>query len=125
MSKKMLVLFLAASLVSLYPFSTQAEDSGISYPARIGGKFGIGLINTVTGIVEIPKSMMVVSEQEGIGMGMSLGFVKGMTNMLGRTLTGMVDVVSFPVPTKPMINPAVVFQDFDKETTYASGWETY
>jgi hypothetical protein len=37
----------------------------------------------------------------------------------------MVDVVSFPIPTKPMITPAVVFQDFAQGTTYASGWETY
>ena len=125
MFNKKLSLFLAAAAIGFLSMSAQAEESGISYPARIGGKFGIGLINTVTGIIEIPKSMMVVSAEEGIGMGMSLGFVKGMTNMLGRTLTGMVDVVSFPIPTKPMITPAVVFQDFNQETTYASGWETY
>jgi putative exosortase-associated protein (TIGR04073 family) len=120
-----LALFLAAVAITLFSMSVQAEDSGISYPARIAGKFGIGIINTTTGIIEIPKSMMVESAKEGIGMGMSLGFVNGMTNMLGRTIVGMVDVVSFPIPTKPMITPAVVFQDFDQETTYASGWETY
>lgn len=116
---------LAASFIILFSLSAQAGDSGISYPAKIGGKLGIGLLNTVTGIGEIPKSMMVETADEGIGMGMSLGFVKGMTNMLGRTLTGMVDVVSFPIPTKPMITPPVIFQNFDQETTYASGWETY
>jgi putative exosortase-associated protein (TIGR04073 family) len=125
MLKNKLGLFLAAGFIAFCSPSPQAEESGISYPARIGGKLGIGLINTATGIIEIPKSMMVVSAEEGIGMGMSLGFVNGMTNMLGRTLTGMVDVVSFPIPTKPMITPAVVFQDFSQETTYASGWETY
>ena len=124
MSSNKCALGLACAL-ALFSTALFAEDSGISYPARIAGKFGIGLINTVTGIVEIPKSMMVETASEGIGMGMSLGFVKGMTNMMGRTLTGMLDVVSFPIPTKPMITPAVVFQDFDKETTYASGWEGY
>lgn len=118
-------LVFALSAIVLFSPNSQAEDSGISYPAKIGGKFGIGLINTVTGIVEIPKTMMAVSENEGIGMGMSMGFVKGMTNLVGRTLTGIVDVVSFPIPTKPMVSPAVVFQDFGQETTYASGWETY
>ena len=124
MSSNKCALGLACAL-ALFSTALFAEDSGISYPARIAGKFGIGLINTVTGIVEIPKSMMVESASEGIGMGMSLGFVKGMTNMMGRTLTGMLDVVSFPIPTKPMITPAVVFQDFDQATTYASGWEGY
>ena len=119
------LVLLVASIITLFSLTAQAGDSGISYPARIGGKFGIGLINTVTGIVEIPKSMMVETAKDGIGMGMTLGFVNGMTNMLGRTLTGMVDVVSFPIPTKPMISPAVVFQDFSQESTFSSGWETY
>ena len=125
MQKNLLGLILVACAIALFSSMSYAEDSGISYPARIGGKFGIGLINTVTGIVEIPKSMTVETEKEGIGMGMSMGFVKGMTNMLGRTLVGIVDVVSFPIPTKPMISPAVVFQDFSQESTFSSGWETY
>ena len=69
--------------------------------------------------------MMVESAKDGVGMGLTFGFVKGLTNLVGRTLTGIVDVVSFPIPTKPMVTPAVVFQEFDQETTYASGWETY
>ncbi len=125
MSNKKLVVFLFPSVIALFTPSSQANDSGISYPAIIAGKLGIGLINTVTGIIEIPKSMMVESAKEGIGMGMTLGFVQGMTNMMGRTLVGMVDVVSFPIPTKPMITPPVIFQDFGQETTYASGWEIY
>ena len=125
MSNKILMAFLFASVISLFTPSSHAKDSGISYPAIIAGKFGIGLINTVTGIIEIPKSMMVESAKDGIGMGLSLGFVQGMTNMMGRTLIGMIDVVSFPIPTKPMITPPVIFQDFGQETTYATGWETY
>ena len=125
MFNKKLTLFLAAVAIGFLSMSAQAEDSGISYPARIAGKLGIGLINTVTGIIELPKSMMVESAKDGIGMGLSLGFIQGMTNMMGRTLIGMMDVVSFPIPTKPMITPPVIFQDFGQETTYATGWETY
>ncbi len=119
------LVLLAASFLILFSLSAQADKSELSYPAKIGGKLGMGLINTVTGIAEIPKSMMVTTAKDGIGLGMSLGFVNGMTNMLGRTLVGMVDVVSFPIPTKPMITPPVIFQSFDQETTYASGWEIY
>ena len=124
MSSTPKALFLAGAVI----FSAAAHaagDSGISYPAQIGGKLGIGLINAATGIVELPKSIMVESSKEGIGMGMSVGLLKGMTNMVGRSFFGMLDVVSFPIPTKPMVTPAVVFQDFGEETTYGSGWETY
>jgi putative exosortase-associated protein (TIGR04073 family) len=118
-------LLVAAAIMSVSLAAHAESDGGISYPARIGGKLGIGLINATTGIVELPKSMMVESSKEGIWMGMSVGLLKGMTNMLGRSLLGMMDVVSFPVPTKPLVTPAVVFQDFGEETTYGSGWETY
>jgi putative exosortase-associated protein (TIGR04073 family) len=125
MLRKKQTFFLTAVAILLFSVTSHAEDSGISYPAKIGGKFGIGLINATTGIVEIPKTMMVMSESDGLGMGLSVGFLKGMGNMMGRTFLGMVDVISFPVPTKPLINPPVVFQDFGVETTYGNGWETY
>ena len=126
MSKKIPVLCVAAGLLCLSSLSVRAEEgSGISYPAKIGGKFLIGMLNVATGIVEIPKTMMTESASEGIAMGASLGLLKGMTNVLGRSFLGMADVVSFPIPTKPLVTPPVVFQDFDKETTYGEGWETY
>lgn len=111
--------------VFFFSSSIHAEDSGIPYGAQIAGKFGIGLINATTGIVEIPKTMMAVSEADGLAKGLSLGLFQGMGNMLGRTFLGMLDVISFPIPTKPLINPPVVFEDFGVETSYGSGWETY
>ncbi len=126
MSRNKTTVFLAAGLLALSSVSAQAEEgSGISYPAKIGGKFLIGMMNATTGMVEIPKTMMTTSASDGLGLGLSLGFVKGMTNMLGRSLLGMMDVISFPIPTKPLVNPPVVFQDFDQETTYGEAWETY
>jgi putative exosortase-associated protein (TIGR04073 family) len=120
------LVFLIALALALSAVPAQAEDdSGLSYPAKIGGKLGIGMINAVTGLVEIPKSVMIVSEQENPGLGVTLGLVKGLTNALGRSFLGMLDVISFPIPTKPLVNPPVVFQDFDKETTYGTGWENY
>lgn len=119
------VLLLIAGAAALFSVAVHAEEGEISYPAKIGGKLGIGLINATTGLAEIPKTIMTVSDKEGIAMGASLGIVKGLTNALGRSLLGMVDVVSFPIPTKPLITPAVVFQDTSEETTYGQGWETY
>lgn len=125
MPMKISSLCVLVSLLCLSSFSAHAEESGISYPAKIGGKFLIGMMNATTGIIELPKTIMTESSNEGIAMGMSVGIIKGMTNMLGRSFLGMMDVVSFPIPTKPLITPPVVFQDFDQETTYGNGWETY
>ncbi len=126
MLRKKIALLLAAGTLVFVSSSGHAEDEdGIGYGAKIAGKFGIGLINATTGIVEIPKTMMVESEKEGIGMGLSLGFLQGMVNMMGRTVLGMVDMLSFPIPTKPMVEPPVVFQDFNVETSYSNGWEMY
>jgi putative exosortase-associated protein (TIGR04073 family) len=125
MLKRQPALALCAGAILLFATTAHAESSGISYPARIGGKLGIGLINATTGMVEVPKSIMVETEQENIWMGMSVGFVKGMVNAIGRSFLGMLDVVSFPIPTKPLVSPPVVFQDFSTETTYGTGWESY
>ena len=125
MSTKPQALLLAGTLALFSLAAQSGEDSGISYPAQIGGKLGIGFINAATGIAEFPKSVMVESSKEGIGMGMSVGLLKGLTNMIGRSFFGVLDVVSFPIPTKPIVTPAVVFQDFGEETTYGNGWETY
>ncbi len=125
MLNKKLLPFLVACAMILFSQHSFAKDGEISYPSKIAGKFVIGMMNTTSGIIEIPKSMIVKSDKEGMAIGIPLGFVSGMTNMLGRTLVGMLDVISFPIPTKPMITPPVVFQDFSQETTYASGWEMY
>lgn len=125
MSQNKPMLCLAAGALALCAAAAHAEEGGLSYPARIGGKLGIGLLNATTGIVELPKGIVVESSKEGILRGVTVGWIKGFGNMLGRSFLGMVDVVSFPIPTKPLITPPVVFQDFGEETSYGTGWESY
>jgi len=96
-----------------------------SYAATIGAKAGYGVMNTATGWMEIPKTMITTSHSDGIGMGLSAGFFKGLANMLGRTLMGVVDITTFPIPTKPMVDPSTVWQNFDQETRFSNSWEMY
>jgi putative exosortase-associated protein (TIGR04073 family) len=123
LKKVLFPIYLIALLIISTP--SFADDGGIGYPAKIFGKLGIGIINAATGIIEIPKSMTVESQQEGIGMGLSVGLLKGLGNTLGRSILGVADVVTFPIPTKPMLTPPVVFQDFSTATEYSNGWELY
>jgi putative exosortase-associated protein (TIGR04073 family) len=115
--------FLAVgALLAAFSFSSHAEQS---YAATIGEKFGTGAVNVATGVAELPRTMYAMSLKEGVAEGLTLGFFKGIGNMLGRTLMGAVDLVSFPIPTKPMVNPPLVWQDFDRETLFNSTWELY
>lgn len=104
-------------LCLLFPLNAQASD----YPAKIGEKLGNGVANVVTGVAEIPKTMMVTGQKKGTTYGMTAGFFIGIVHMLGRTLSGAVDIATFLVPTTPIVNPPYIWDDFNKETTY-SAW---
>jgi putative exosortase-associated protein (TIGR04073 family) len=89
-----------------------------TYPTKVGEKLGNGLANVVTGVAEIPKTMIVTSKREGVAYGMTAGFFTGIVHMVGRTLTGAVDIATFFVPTTPIVRPPYIWEDFDRETTY-------
>lgn len=91
------------------------------YPAKVGEKLGIGIANVVTGVVEIPKTMIVMTKREGTAYGATAGFFTGIVHMMGRTLTGAVDIATFYVPTTPVPRPPYIWNDFERETTY-SAW---
>lgn len=90
------------------------------YPAKVGEKLGIGIANVVTGFVEIPKTMIVMTNREGAAYGATAGFFTGIVHMIGRTLTGAVDIATFYVPTTPIARPPYIWNDFDRETTYTA-----
>lgn len=102
--------------------SAQAADS---YAGRIGNKFGTGIVNVATGIGEIPRNIYVVSNQEGPAVGIPVGFFKGLFQSFGRMGVGVMDMTTFFIPTKPMLTPPMVWENFDKETSYNGRWELY
>ena len=95
------------------------------YAATIGEKFGTGVTNAALGVVEIPRTLYAASARDGLASGLTLGFFKGIANMLGRSVLGMSDMLTFMVPTKPMVKPSLVWQDFGQETAYSNRWELY
>ena len=112
----LLILF---SLCFITPYDAAAS----TYPARMGLKLGNGLANAVTGVAEIPKTIMVSNRAHGPAYAASAGFVTGLFNMLGRTLGGALDIATFMIPTKPIVQPDFIWQNFNKETTYRKTWE--
>lgn len=93
-----------------------------SYPAKVGEKLSTGVANMVTGIAEIPKTMMVTGRREGATYGMTAGFFTGLVHMMSRTLTGALDVVTCFIPTTPIVHTQYIWEDFNRETTY-NAWK--
>ncbi len=110
-------------ILALLCFFTPYVATASTYPARMGQKLGNGLANAVTGIGEIPKSIMVTNHAHGPAYAASAGFMIGLFNMLGRTLSGAGDIATFFIPTKPIVQPDFIWEKFNKETTYRKTWE--
>lgn len=110
------LLLLSLGLVSV-------DASATSYPARMGTKLGNGIANVVTGIAEIPKTIIVSNRANGAAYAATAGFVSGLFHTVGRTLLGAGDIATFMIPTKPIVKPDFIWQHFDQETSYRKTWE--
>ncbi|HUL11180.1 MAG TPA: exosortase system-associated protein, TIGR04073 family [Methylococcaceae bacterium] len=97
---------------------SQSEAASGDYGTEVGMKFGSALSNLALGWLEIPKTVLATTNQVNLGLGLSGGVVKGILHGIGRTLTGAVDMLTFPLPTQPIAEPQFVWQNFDEETHY-------
>ena len=76
------------------------------YPDKVVDKLGNGIANAVTGFVEMPKTVNIVTRRDGVLHGMTIGLFTGLVNSIGRTLSGAFDIATFFVPTTPFVKPA-------------------
>ncbi|QXP84857.1 exosortase system-associated protein, TIGR04073 family [Methylococcus sp. Mc7] len=106
-------LLLLAGIGAAMP-AAQADDYGTTTTLKLGS----GLSNLTLGWLEIPKNMINTSNQTNVLFGISGGLFKGLLQTVGRTLTGAVDFLTFPVPTEPIAHPEFVWQKFSDETSY-------
>lgn len=111
------LLLLSATLF----FSSQAaaEDS---YLKGVGIKLGHGAMNAVSGIAEVPRNMLYESNDKGIGYGLTTGLFKGIGYGVGRTGAGFLDLATFFIPSKPIIAPGYVWENFTTEPTHFRPW---
>ena len=86
-----------------------------SYPANVLGKLTNGVANVTFGVVEIPKTIFITSQSQGPAYGAPAGILMGMMQMVG-----VFDVATFIVPTKPLVTPVYIWNDFCTETSYSS-----
>ncbi len=77
-------------------------------------KAGRGLGNLTLGfLVEWPKTVVLETEAHGPAFGLTVGLIKGMGLGVGRTLVGVYDLVTFPLPNgsdyAPVLEPGTPF----------------
>ena len=89
-----------------------------SYGAQVGEKALNGITNIGTAWMEIPKNIVSTTQESNILYGMIGGVGMGVFNTVGRLGTGLIDLVSAPIPSDPLVNPVRPWNEFDKKTTY-------
>lgn len=105
------------SVLLLLSLSAAAEEHG-SYQRNVAEKAGNGIANLATGWLEMPKNIINITNEHNIVFGVLGGMLKGTVNMMGRMGVGLVDLVTAPIPTQPIVHPLMVWDDFDADTHY-------
>jgi len=106
------------SLVLVFLFISSQAVAGSGYISVTGEKFVNGIANVATGVVELPKNIILTTQNDGVVYGVTVGVVTGLMHTVARTVIGALDVVTFLVPTQPSIRPSYIWQDFSTETSY-------
>ena len=75
-------------------------------------KLSRGVVNTATGILEVPLQVMDNDIQGNALVGAAGGFASGVAGAVTRTLSGLWDVVTFALPPydKAIVQPETLFQ---------------
>jgi len=118
MKKLALPLLLSGLLITFSSSGYAAEREPQSYGAKVGHKALNGFTNITTSFLEIPKSIINTTNQSNLVFGIFGGLAKGIINTGGRIITGTTDLITAPLPTKPIAYPVYIWDDFDADTTY-------
>jgi putative exosortase-associated protein (TIGR04073 family) len=91
-----------------------------SYADNFFDKLKRGVVNTLTGWLEIPKKIIETSREETLFKGLTVGLAKGIGRGVARTAVGLCETTTFmaPIPKKdyePIMIPEHVFKKEDKD----------
>jgi putative exosortase-associated protein (TIGR04073 family) len=91
-----------------WPLLAMAMAAGLSGCASAEKKLGRGLNNMMEPLRggELSRSFEQTYLWDGPDRAMGEGLVRGFSRTVGRTLSGVVDVVTFPIPTESLVKPA-------------------
>ncbi len=89
--------------------------SSPSYAQGSMNKLGRGVVNTLTGWLEIPKGIVDESKASNVFTGLTVGTIKGLGLGLVRTGAGIYEALTFPFPIPegyaPIVKPDFVYSN--------------
>lgn len=124
MMKAITRLTLILSMLFLFSFRAQASEEITTtvYHSRASMKILSGVANVTTGWMELPKNIVLWCQKDNsILVGFPEGLLWGIVHTASRTGSGIVDLVTFWLPTFPTPNPPFIWTDFSQESDYY-GW---
>ena len=108
MSKRLICIF----ILSIFILFNSSQCCFAGDPIR---KLGRGLINTVTGCLEVFNEMGKETRESGDIAGFFIGTLKGILKGFGRTVVGVYEATTFLIPLpssyRPVIEPEFVFYE--------------
>lgn len=101
MKRKLFAWFILFVFSSATLVLAEEEPTG-NYFVDISSKLGRGAWNVFVSPIEIPCNMGNDVHENGWD-GMFTGLFKGATYFVGRALTGVAEIASFPIPSRAVI----------------------
>jgi putative exosortase-associated protein (TIGR04073 family) len=95
--KQVVSIVLAIALITSFTTLAHAQNPPV--------KLGRGIINTLTGFLELPLKVITISKKEGYPVGLTVGVAKGIGWGLYRTVVGLYEIVTFPIPAPAGYEP--------------------
>lgn len=74
-----------------------------------GSKLMRGVMNIGGAILELPKTMVAVSQEKNAAVGLTVGTLEGVASVLLKAMVGIYETVTFPIAVPA--NYAPVLQD--------------
>lgn len=100
-------LFLLCALSAWGEEPLPQEEPEPSLDIQIGTKMARGVTNLGLGWAEIPKQIYLVGQRGGWAAGAFRGSIDGLGMFVARTIAGMYEILTFPIPLPPHYQPLV------------------
>ena len=88
------------------------EPRKASYGHKVANKAIRGVANFGASITEIPKNIIIVSNESNFLYGMTAGLGLGMMNTIFRSMVGVTDLVFCALPPQPVVYPVLPWDDY-------------
>ena len=96
------------------------QQESARYRQQVGDKALNGAVNILSAPLEFPKNVINLTNEpeSNIFFGLVGGAIRGSIDAAGRISNGLADLLTAPIPTKKVVYPHYVWDDFDQYNTY-------